>query len=211
MPSIVEGESPQVELQNAHSQTPYIPCVTIVLSLVQICVYPLWAHVRDGSNGGVAGIHCLREDSRDPKVGYLHLALRIDEQIGGLDVPMNNPPSVEVAESGENLAGEIREGGFVRHVGPFQRSSVHVLEEDLNLAIVIGQTVAFNHVGVVDVAEDLDLATHLEADGVLVVAVNHLQSIELARRTVEDLVDRAAAPTPDAVDALQLGEGERSR
>ncbi|CAH9090549.1 unnamed protein product [Cuscuta epithymum] len=76
---------------------------------------------------------------------------------------------------------------------------------------MIGQAVTFDDVGMVDIAEDLDLAPHLEANGVLVVAVNHFQSIELAGRTVEDLVDRAAAPTADAIDALELREVERSR
>ena len=76
---------------------------------------------------------------------------------------------------------------------------------------VIEHLVALDDVGVVDVAEDLDFAVDLAADGVLVVAVDHLEGVKSGRRAVEDLVDGATTAAPDTVHSLQVGEVERRR
>ncbi|GFY88314.1 mitogen-activated protein kinase kinase 4 [Actinidia rufa] len=90
-------------------------------------------------------------------------------------------------------------------------STVYILEEDLNLASVIEHLVALDDVGVVNVAEDLDFVVDLAANGVLVVAVYHLEGVESGRRAVENLVDDATTATPDPGDSLQVGEVERRR
>nr|GLL29412.1 hypothetical protein EUGRSUZ_J03146 [Ipomoea trifida] len=91
-------------------KAPYIAAVAIVLAVIQTGVDPLGAPVGNRADGGVA-IHGGGEDSRNPKINYLHHTLRTDEQIGGLDITMNNLSAVEIIEAGENLAGEIRYGG----------------------------------------------------------------------------------------------------
>ncbi|GFY95874.1 MAP kinase kinase 5 [Actinidia rufa] len=87
--------------------------------------------------------------------------------------------------------------------------AVDKLEEDLNLAGMIKHLVALDDVGVVDVVDDLDFAVDLAADGVLVVAIYHLEGVESGHRAVEDLVDGATTATPDSVNSLQVGEVER--
>lgn len=119
---------------------------------------------------------------------------------------MNDLALVEIEQAGENLASEIGKGGLMGDVDPLEGALVHVLQEDLDFTVVVVHVVAFNHVGVVDVAEDLDLAADLEADGVIEVAVDDLEGVECAGGAVEDFVDGAAAAAADAVDSLQLGE-----
>lgn len=66
----------------------------------------------------------------------------------------------------------------MRDVAPFEGTLIHVLEEDLDFTVVVVHVVASNHVGVVDVTEDLDLAADLEADGVIVAAVDAVDYFE---------------------------------
>lgn len=75
---------------------------------------------------------------------------------------------------------------------------------------MIEHVVAFNDVRVVDVAEDLDLAADLVANGVFVVAVDDFESVEAAGWTVDDFVDGSAAAASDSVDSVELGEAELS-
>nr|GME09424.1 hypothetical protein EUGRSUZ_J03146 [Ipomoea batatas] len=111
----VGGVSGGSNIQMAHMRNyrmltpkaPYIAVVAIVLAVIQTGVDPLGAPVGNRADGGVA-IHGGGEDSRNPKINYLHHTLRTDEQIGGLDITMNNLSAVEIIEARENLAGEIR-------------------------------------------------------------------------------------------------------
>lgn len=95
---------------------------------------------------------------------------------------------------------------FVRDVFPFEGATVHEFQQDLDFAVVVVHVVTLHHVLVIDVAEDLDLAVDLAADGLLVVAVDHLQGVDAVARSVDDLVDGAAASAADAVEAFELGE-----
>lgn len=119
---------------------------------------------------------------------------------------MNDLTPVEIEQAGENLASKISKGRLARDVDPLEGALIHVLEQDLDFAVVVVHVVAPNHVGVIDVAEDLDLAADLEADGVIMVAVDDLEGVVFAGGPVEDFVDGAAAAAADAVDSLQLGE-----
>ena len=94
------------------------------------------------------------------------------------------------------MAREIGEGWLVVDVSAFEGSAVNILEEDLNLAGMIEHLVALDDVGVVDVAVDLAV------DGVLVVAVYHLEGAASGCRAVEDLIDGATLATPDPVHSL---------
>ncbi|KAL2243132.1 UNVERIFIED_CONTAM: hypothetical protein Sindi_0431200 [Sesamum indicum] len=90
-------------------------------------------------------------------------------------------------------------------VGTLKGSLVHVLEEHLNFPIVIEEIVAFDDVRVVDIAKDLDFAAHLNADGVVVVAIDDFEGVEFAGGSVKDFVDGAAGTATDATDAVELG------
>nr|GLL27287.1 hypothetical protein EUGRSUZ_J03146 [Ipomoea trifida] len=72
----------------------------------QIGVDHLGAHEGNRADGGVA-IHGGGEDSRNPKISYLHHTLRTDKQIRGFDITTNNLTTVEITKAGENLAGEV--------------------------------------------------------------------------------------------------------
>lgn len=91
----------------------------------------------------------------------------------------------------------------------FKRSAIHVFEQDLDLAVVVEHVEAFHDVGIVNIAKNLDFSADLKADVLLVVAIDDLESVDLAGRTVEDLVDGAARSGAYAVDLLEVGEAHR--
>ncbi|KAM1592012.1 hypothetical protein TB1_035282 [Malus domestica] len=109
--------------------------------------------------------------------------------IWGLDIAVDDLPPVEIGEAAEDLPGQIGEGLLVPDVLALQRPAVHVLEQDLDLAVVVEQVVALDDVGFIDVAQDFDLAADLVEGFDLVVAVNHLERVKTARGAVDDLVD----------------------
>lgn len=49
---------------------------------------------------------------RDPEIGNLDPSLIVDENIGTLDIPMDDPPFVHVVETLEDLAQEIAHERF---------------------------------------------------------------------------------------------------
>lgn len=122
-----ERKPAQIKLQDAHPHAPDIPGVPIVLPVVQIRVNPFRTHVSNRPYGGVAGIHSLWEDSGHAEIGYFDLFPGVDEEVGGLDVAVDDAMAVEVVEAGEDLAREIGEAGFVVDWGSFEGATVHVL------------------------------------------------------------------------------------
>lgn len=116
---------------------------------------------------------------------------------------MDDFTAVEVVEAGKDLTGEIGEGRLLVDVGSFEGPTVHVLEKDLDLTGVIEHVVAFDNVGVVHVAEDLDFAADLVSDGVVVGSVDDFEGVELSGWAVDDFVDSAAAAAADSVESFQ--------
>ena len=206
LPPNREREPPHVELQDAHAKAPDITGVSVVLSVIDVGVDPLGAHVRDRPHRRVARIHRLVQDPPDAEVRDLDLLPRVDQEVRRLDVAVHDVPPVQVSEPPQDLAGQIRQLVLLRDVLPFERAFVHELQQDLDLAVVVVHVVALHNVRIVHVAEDLDLAVDLATHRLLVVAVDHLEREDAVRWAVDDLVDGAAAPAADAVEALQLRE-----
>ncbi|KAK3427852.1 hypothetical protein EUGRSUZ_F03995 [Eucalyptus grandis] len=201
-----EGEAPQVELEDADAEAPDVAGVTVVLAVVEVGVDALGAHVGDGADGGVAGVHGLGEDAADAEVGDLDLLPRVHEEVRGLDVAVDDFPAVEVGEAAQDLARQVAEVVLVADVDALQRPAVHELQQHLDLAAVVVHVVALHHVRVVHVPQDLDLPADLAPHRLLVVAVDHLQRVRPPRRPVDHLVDRPAAPATDPIHPLQLRE-----
>lgn len=197
-----EREPPQVKLQDANTETPYIPRVTVVTSVIQVRVDPLGAHVSDGSHRGVARIHGLRQDPAHPEVSDLDVIGRVYEKVRGFDVAVDDVTAVDISQAAENLAREVSELVFPRRVFAFEGAFVHELEKDLDLAVVIEHVVAFHDVGVVNAAQDLDLSADLAPHVVVVVPVDHLESEETGGGTVDHFVDRSSGAASDSVHAL---------
>lgn len=79
LPPDRKRKSPQVKFQYADTQTPYIPSVPVVLPVIQICVDSFGAHVGNSAHRGIARIHCLIQDSGDPKISNFRYPLRVDQ------------------------------------------------------------------------------------------------------------------------------------
>ncbi|KAF1865793.1 hypothetical protein Lal_00021794 [Lupinus albus] len=154
----------------------------------------------------ITRIHRLVQDPTDAEVSDLYLLPGIEEEVGRLDVTVDDVAAVEVGEAAKDLTRKISEVLLVRYVLPFEGTAIHELKEDLDLGVVIVHVVTLHHVLVVNVAEDLDLTVDLSANGLLVVAVDDLESVESVGGTVNGLVDCAAAAAADTVEAFKLGE-----
>ena len=74
-----ERESSEIELKDAYAEAPNVPGVTIVLSLIEICVNPFWTHVSNSPNRRIARIHGLFQDPTHTEIGDLHLFPSVDE------------------------------------------------------------------------------------------------------------------------------------
>lgn len=173
LPNIIPKREPtKIKLQHAKSEAPDIAGVAIVDAVVEVGVNALRAHVSDGADRGVAGIHCLSEDAADAEISDLDTATSIDEEIRGFDVAVDDTLAVEIGEAGEDLAGYVGEERFGGDSATVEGAAVHVLEKDLDLAGVVVEAVAAYDEGVVSCAEDLDLAVDLAPDRIFVVAVN---------------------------------------
>ncbi|KAG0482181.1 hypothetical protein HPP92_010265 [Vanilla planifolia] len=105
---------------------------------------------------------------------------RVDEEIRGFDVAVDNPLSVEVDESGEDLAGYLGEQALEEIWRPSREPP--------------------------SIAKDLDLTTDLTSNSVLVVAIDHLESEDAVGVPMTNHPYGAAAAASDAADALEVGE-----
>ena len=83
--------------------------------------------------------HLARACARDPEVGDLDAALAVDEHVVGLDVPVDDPVLVRVAERGEDLPRVRDRDGHgaraARHDQLLQRPALDVLHHDVVRAV----------------------------------------------------------------------------
>lgn len=91
--------------------------------------------------------------SADTEISNLHLPLRIDENVLGLDVTVNDLLlAVYVLESLQYLVGDDHDDGFgecpllLLLEEMSQGSHIHVLEPDANLPLRVECPVTFNYV-----------------------------------------------------------------
>jgi hypothetical protein len=204
-----EGEPAQVELEDAEAEAPDVAGVAVVAAVVEVGVDPLGAHVGDGADGGVAGVHGLVEDAADAEVGDLDAARRVDEEVGGLDVAVHDVAAVEVRDPGQDLARDVGEERLGGDAAAVERPAVHVLQQDLELPAALVHAVAPHHGRVLGGAEDGDLARDLPPHRVVVVPVQHLERVGAPRAAVPHHPHRPARAAADAAHALQLRERGR--
>ena len=87
----------------------------------------------------------------------------------------------------------------------FQQAPIHVLQQDLDFTVVVEHVVAFDHVRVVHVAEDLDFGADLGAYQVLVVPVYDLEGEGSTHRLVDHSVHGPSYAALDSIGSLELG------
>ena len=164
------------------------------------------AHHRPGL-GQVRLRRCV-EGSGDAEIGDLHRPVRADEDVGRLDVSVDEPGGVGETEGGGDFAGDL--GGLLRvevAVGPQdvgQRAPVDVLHGDEVRRGVLAPIEHVDDVRVVEVGRCLGFAAEaldeVRVDGEL--REQHLDrhlAIEQAVVADEDVGHPA---TPDALDQL---------
>uniref|UniRef100_A0A7N2LF30 Uncharacterized protein n=1 Tax=Quercus lobata TaxID=97700 RepID=A0A7N2LF30_QUELO len=83
-----------------------------------------------------------------------------------------------------------------------------LLWQDLDFAVVVEHVVAFDHVQVVHVMEDLDFGADLAAHQVLMVPVYDLEGEDSTRRLVDHSVHGPSRAASDSIGSLELGVAE---
>eukprot|EP00268_Persea_americana_P034275 TRINITY_DN33940_c1_g1_i1.p2 TRINITY_DN33940_c1_g1~~TRINITY_DN33940_c1_g1_i1.p2 ORF type:complete len:203 (+),score=13.32 TRINITY_DN33940_c1_g1_i1:991-1599(+) len=122
---------------------------------------------------------------------------------------MDDLPAVEVGDAVEDLPRHVGQERLQHRGAGVEGATLHVFQQDLDLSGVIEHAVALDDVGVVGLAEDLDFPADLAPDGIVVVAIDHLEGEDPSRRPVPDHVDGAAASASDPTDSLQIGRERR--
>mmetsp|Transcript_11189 Transcript_11189/g.29145 ORF Transcript_11189/g.29145 Transcript_11189/m.29145 type:complete len:302 (+) Transcript_11189:134-1039(+) len=152
---------------------------------VRVAKYALGAHVVRGADEGGRHLHCVRQLPRDPKIRELHLAARVEEDVGGLEVAVQLVLLlVQVDEALQHLHHHLpehalrhrrrvskREHAAVRsrdtrasarhHI--LQGAPVHELEREVDHALAVEGVVQRDEEIAADVAEHLELVDHLLA------------------------------------------------
>ncbi|CAL9147612.1 unnamed protein product, partial [Musa hybrid cultivar] len=214
-----QREVAAVQLQNRQPQAPHVGRVRIVVTAVGHRVEPLRAHVSARAHVGVAGVERPPQHLAHPEVGDLDLPGGVDEEVGRLDVAVDDLAGMKLGQTEEGLAGDSRESGLgegaataaEQHVeGP----AVHVLEEECDVAGRGGDdgVEADDVVGVDRPAEDVDLAVHLAAKrDVSSVGVHHLERVQGGGAAVADLIDGSPVAVAENPDLLEVREPELGR
>lgn len=163
-------------------------------------VETLGAHVGTCSNKGVACSKGACKDGANTKVRNLDLLPAAEENVGRLDVTVDNPVPVEVIQALEDLFGNLCEvalgDGFLGFNDVGKGSTIHVFKHKRDLTSFIRCTITLDDVGATSSAKDVHLCEDLLADSQLVLLLDDLKGIELACAFVLDLIDFATATVP---------------
>ncbi len=198
----VEGELPRRRLVQHHAEGVEVRLVAHALApgLLRREVLDRAEHrPRLGDRGG-------RQRTRDPEVGDLDRALRGDEDVLGLDVPVDDPHAVRVVQDVAHLGADPTDLLLLQRARPPEERlevlALHVLHDDEVHVAVASVVVDLDHVGVGQPREGLGFP--LESGHELgVVGVLLPQDLDGDRPTVRE----ATAPVHERHPALaQRGE-----
>mmetsp|Transcript_8064 Transcript_8064/g.23105 ORF Transcript_8064/g.23105 Transcript_8064/m.23105 type:complete len:314 (+) Transcript_8064:32-973(+) len=200
------GEAPHGGLHQAEAQGPdvRVPAVTLASDALR-------RHVGDSAHPADALGHAVGQLSADAEVGDLHVALPVDKQVGGLDVPVDDPHlAVQVREAAEDLPGDVREVALLDALAVVvadvcERATVHVLHDGGDGAVLKKALVIAHHIGVVGGVQHPQLLSDLLPQLVrLHVKLYDLEHQQLPRRLVLHLAHHAAAAAAHHALLLQV-------
>ena len=141
----------------------------------------------------------------DPEVGDLDRASSAEEEVAGLDVAVYETGRVRVLESGADLDAEVDDACGVEPLLEVElvreRAAVHVLHDDVRVAVVLARVVDLDDVGVGESRREARLADEAVAeDGVIgQVAGEHLDRHRPVELVVPRKVDDGHAPAAEHV------------
>lgn len=117
---------------------------------------------------------------------------------------MDDLTFVKVVKTLEDLGGDFGERLLGSYTFTFERSVIHILQEDLDLTCVIVHTVAPHHKRIVNGSEDLDLSTDVTTHGVLVVTVDDFKTVDPLCLTVPDHPHSSTGSATDSTKFLEI-------
>lgn len=117
---------------------------------------------------------------------------------------MDDLAFVEIVKTLEDLGGDFGEGLLGSYTFTFERSVIHVLQEDLDLACVVVHAVAPHHKRIIDGSKDLDLSTDVTTYGIFVVTVDHFKTVDPLSLTVADHPHSSTGSATDSAEFLEI-------
>lgn len=198
---ILEGGLANEELVREDAEAPQVDLL-VVRVVGGAGLDHLRGQVVEGAAHGLAaavgGVHA------PPEVGQLDLAVDADEDVLGLDVPVDDVLAVQVAQRARHLRDVLRglplgEAVLAAQV-LVELALAGELDDQEHALAVVEVAVQLQDVGVPQVALDLDLAAHLALDPAVLqlVLVQHLQR-----------ADEPVRPLPRQVHPPELALAQR--
>ena len=207
---ILERGLAHEELVRQHTQTPQINLfVVVVVGAARLD--HLRREVVKGTAEGlppvVGGVHT------PPEIRNLDLAVNTDEDVLGLNVPVDDVLAVQVAESRRhlgNILGRLGLGETVLLAEVLvQLALARELEDQEDAFAVMEVTEELEDVGVAEVALDFDLSADLPlhtASGLQLVLVQHLEGADEATRALPHEIDAAELALTQGFPDLEHAE-----
>lgn len=118
----------------------------IALEAVSSTLDALRTHVAARPHRSLREIHLLRQLARDTEVRQFKLSLRVEKDVGWLDIPMQLVFGVQITEPTQHLKRYLRQHTLIDFRCDFgcpkerddvlKRACVHEFEDDFDLALV---------------------------------------------------------------------------
>mmetsp|Transcript_63714 Transcript_63714/g.132675 ORF Transcript_63714/g.132675 Transcript_63714/m.132675 type:complete len:247 (-) Transcript_63714:292-1032(-) len=157
------GEDAGAELEESDAEAPDVAVPHVLQPR-----YPLGGHVGGGADPGVGGVQRVGKLSRHAKVRELHLPPRVEEDVRGFDVAVNQSPlPVKIHQCRQQLSAQpanhvLWGRSYASHDIP-ERAQVHVLGDNNHgiLLVVVVRPIELHHVGMAGRVQFLKLAEHV--------------------------------------------------
>ena len=194
---------------------------------VVVALHPLGRHVRGRADERLRHRHRLLQLLGDPKVGDAHRARRVEQDVGRLEVAVDDALRVQVLQPAQHLQQDVREDALRQphHDRPalalrrlvqllvggeqlLERAAVHVAEREVHLPLEVEGVEEGHEVRVRQPDQHADLVEQLVPLR-LVADVDRLERQQLAGRLVLRQPHGAAGAGPERLQRLELLERER--
>jgi hypothetical protein len=144
------------------------------------------------------------------EIAQFSLAIFIDEDVGWLDVAVNESGRVEVVERFGHLVENVLAMSLCQNIlaNESVQINVHVLEYQVNIAVVLGadDLLQFYDVGVAELHEEHNLSVGALGIGGVIEGVEVLlESLDLFALLVDDLPHVAVCPAADLLLNVETG------
>lgn len=209
---LLKGWMANKELVEKHTESPDIDALVVLTGLDHLGREVVESAAHGGSSVAGIGGRVAADVGGPAEVGKLDAVVEVDEDVFGLEVPVDEVLAVEVLQGtgdlvdvvGGERVGEALEPGE----GLVELAVGGVLDHEVDVLVVLEPAVERKTVLVQDVGLDLDLADDLLLDvvGHDLLLGHHLQRAHVAAALLAHTVHLAKLALPQALPDLEVRE-----